>query len=313
MKKFPEKLTPPISVKRSRAVRQKELIFSASFGAIIRTLIIFFELLGVWLFGSSALLMDAIASGIDVLSTLLLILFIKIANRPPDKEHPFGHGRYEPFIGLQLGLMLFFIGGWLFVQQTFRLSGTTGETIIDNRAWIFPVIAVILLEVCYHFVMRTAKKQNSPALAADAIHYRIDSLTSLFAAIALLFAAFIPAWSYLIDNIGAIFISFLMIILGIWAASKNFNQLMDRTPDAAFFTLVKNAAGKVEGVLGTEKIRIQLYGPDAHVDIDIEVDPELSVDVAHKISQKVRLEIQKEWPAVRDVTVHIEPYFPGDH
>lgn len=65
--------------------------------------------------------------------------------------------------------------------------------------------------------------------------------------------------------------------------------------------------------MDTEKTRIQLYGPDAHVDIDIEVDPELSVQKAHKISQEVRIEIQKAWPAVRDVTVHIEPYYPNDH
>jgi divalent metal cation (Fe/Co/Zn/Cd) transporter len=76
---------------------------------------------------------------------------------------------------------------------------------------------------------------------------------------------------------------------------------------------VKEAALKVEGVLATEKVLIQSYGPDAHVDIDIEVAPNLSVEVAHKLTQKVRAEIQKAWPAVRDVIVHIEPYYPGDH
>ena len=65
--------------------------------------------------------------------------------------------------------------------------------------------------------------------------------------------------------------------------------------------------------LAPEKIRIQRYGPDAHVDIDIEVKPSLTVDKAHKISQQVRREIQKAWPAVRDVTVHIEPYYANDH
>ena len=88
---------------------------------------------------------------------------------------------------------------------------------------------------------------------------------------------------------------------------------MDRIPEDRFFNTVRQAAKHVEGVLETEKIRIQRYGPDAHVDIDIEVDPGLTVEVAHAISQKVRVEIQKAWPAVRDVTVHIEPYYSGDH
>jgi len=91
------------------------------------------------------------------------------------------------------------------------------------------------------------------------------------------------------------------------------NQLLDKIPATRYFLAVRKAAINVNGVLDTEKIRIQQYGPDAHVDIDIEVDPQLSVEKAHTISQHVRAAIQKEWPMVRDVMVHIEPYYPGDH
>jgi cation diffusion facilitator family transporter len=162
-------------------------------------------------------------------------------------------------------------------------------------------------------LIRAAKRRSSPALAADAIHYRIDGLTSLFATFALILVAFYPTWSHLIDHIGAMTISGLMMVIGIVAGKQNLNQLLDRAPDPDYFHRVRSAALKVQGVKETEKVRIQLYGPDAHVDIDIEVDPTLPVEEAHTISQKVRTEIQKEWPLVRDVTVHIEPYYPGDH
>ena len=76
---------------------------------------------------------------------------------------------------------------------------------------------------------------------------------------------------------------------------------------------VRNAAMTVTGVCDTEKIRIQQYGPDAHVDIDVEVDPTLSVEQAHTISQHVRTKIQIAYPNVQDVVVHIEPYYPDDH
>ncbi|MCB1136629.1 MAG: cation transporter, partial [Chlamydiia bacterium] len=76
---------------------------------------------------------------------------------------------------------------------------------------------------------------------------------------------------------------------------------------------VRTAALRVPGVRETEKIHLQVYGPDALVGIDIEVDPKMPVDEAHDITQKVRAEIQKDWPAVRDVIVHVEPYYPGDH
>ena len=104
-----------------------------------------------------------------------------------------------------------------------------------------------------------------------------------------------------------------MVILGLVAAKINLHQVMDKPPEKKFFSLVESAAKSVQGVLGTEKIRIQRYGPDAHVDIDIEVDPNMAVHDAHDITQLVRIEIQKKWPQVQEATVHIEPYYANDH
>jgi cation diffusion facilitator family transporter len=313
-KHFPAEVPLPSKVAKSRAERESSLLRSATYGILIRSAIIVFEFFGVWLYGSAALLLDAVASLVDVASSLLLLLFIKLASRPPDYNHPFGHGRYEPLVGLQLGLLLIGIGIFSAVQQIFLASETTSEDIrIDARAWLIPLTAMALLEFCYRLLIRTARKQESPALAADAVHYRVDAMTSLFAAIALLLAAFKPDWSHLIDHLGAVAIAIFMVVLGVKAAYENVHQLLDRAPDQSYFDRVKESSFKVKGVRGTEKIRIQQYGPDAHIDIDIEVDPNLSVEVAHKISQKVRVEIQKDWPSVRDVTVHIEPFYPNDH
>jgi cation diffusion facilitator family transporter len=313
MSHFPERLSLPNDVYESRTQRQKELISSARQGIAIRLAIIMFEFFGVWLFGSAALLMDGLASLVDVFSSLCLIICIKLADRPPDRNHPFGHGRYEPLVGLLLGAFLFVVGGGTLIQHLFTLNHHEANTALDARAWIFPVIAVLLLEICYRIVIRAAERQHSPALAADAIHYRIDALTSLFAAIALVASALFPEQSSLFDHGGAILISCLMMGLGAFASKQNLQQLLDHIPEQRFFDMVKSTAASVQGVQGTEKIGIQLFGPDALVNIDIEVDPVLTVDKAHQISQHVRYEIQKAWPAVRDVIVHIEPYYPNDH
>jgi len=310
---YPKPIKLPKSVSEARKNRKEEIVSSAKRGVFIRLAIIFVEFLGYAVFGSVALLADALASLLDVISTFVLIFFVKLAEKGPDKNHPFGHGRLEPLVGMQLGLFLALVGGWISFQQLFQISHETRVESIDSFLWLIPVFAVLLLEMCYRFMMRTAKAQNSPALAADALHYRIDALTSLLAAFALIFGAYFPAWSLVFDSTGAILIAVMMIIVGLNAAWKNLHQLIDKSPPKEFFELVKTAALKVEGVRGTEKIRIQQYGPDAHVNIDIEVDPDLNVDKAHEISQRVRVEIQKEWPQVRDVIVHIEPFYPSDH
>jgi cation diffusion facilitator family transporter len=290
MSQFPGPIPLPDSVEQERIQRQKEVLTSATCGICIRLGVIALELAGVLIFGSSALLMDALSSLIDVASSFVLIISIKMASKPPDAHHPFGHGRLEPLAGLQLGIMLIVLGGGMFIHQSFLLNHEPSQIPLNKYTWIFPFVAMILLETCYWVVIHTAQKKNSPALAADAIHYRIDGVTSLFATGALILGVFYPEWSLTFDHLGAILIAGLMIGLGGFAAKNNLNQLMDRVPDSTFFEKVKKAALSVEGVLGTEKIRIQLYGPDAHVDIDIEVDPKLSVEVAH-----------------------VEPYYPNDH
>ncbi len=313
MSQFPDPIPLCENISKARSERNHHIFWAAKWGVIFRLVIIALEIVGVLWYGSSALLLDAIASSLDIFCSLILIFFIKLAARPPDENHPFGHGRYEPLAGLQLGLLLILIGGGMLFQQFFELAEGDSTTAIGSYVWIIPCVATLLLEPCYQFMIRTAKKQNSPALAADAVHYRVDGLTSLFATVALAIGAYFPEWSVLFDHFGAILIALLMIVLGFSSARNNMNQLMDRIPEESFFTRVKEAAMRVSGVLETEKLRIQCYGPDAHIDIDVEVSPELRVDQAHRISQLVRREIQKEWPAVRDVTVHIEPYYPHDH
>lgn len=313
MSKFPDPLRLPHEVPEARARRYQVMVRSAFQGISIRLFIALIELIASLVYGSASLFMDALSTALDIGSSLVLILSFKLASRPPDQNHPFGHGRFEPLAGLQLGLFFILLGGGMFYYNTTELAHVDPYTAIHHRLWLVPFFCMILLEICYRSIIRTARITNSPALAADAVHYRIDSITSGFALIALVSGSYSPQFSHLFDRIGASLIALFMIIIGANAAWKNLHQILDRIPAKDYFDRVRKAACRTAGVKGTEKLRMQLYGPDAHVDIDIEVDPYLTIEVAHEISQKVRLEIQKELPEVQDVIVHIEPYYPNDH
>lgn len=216
-------------------------------GVALRGAIIGAELIAFVYLNSSSLLLDAISSLIDIAASLFLIFCIKIADKPPDEEHPFGHGRFEPIAGLQLGLMLVAIGGGMLFQQLSALAKGGAARAIDPLTCLVPIGAIILLEISYRILKKTAERENSPALLADAVHYRIDSLNSLFAAVALIFAAFFPRHSVAIDHWGAVLIALFMIGMGIYAARNNLHQLLDRTPDKSYFEKVRDAAMKVPG------------------------------------------------------------------
>ncbi|QDT63647.1 cation diffusion facilitator family transporter [Calycomorphotria hydatis] len=310
---FPQPVHPVDDVVAVRNRRTWRLIGVSIVGILIRAMVIVVELLAVVFLGSSTLLADALASSTDILATLVIIGAIKLAERPPDDDHPFGHGRYEPLAGWQLGVLMVALGSGFFIWQFISVAQHGGAKSFDFWAVLIPLVAAGFLEATYQLVYWYGRREHSSALIAEAYHYRIDAVTSLLAALSLTLAVMLPQFGDVIDHLGAMLLGAIMVGLGVLACRENLDQLMDRVPDDTHFDSVRDAAMRVEGVLEVEKVRIQHAGPDAHVDIDIEVDPELTVEAAHRISQFVRAEIQSNWPKVREVVVHIEPYYPGDH
>lgn len=311
---FPPPVKPHIDLEDRRSKRLSQVRYAGLIGAGIRLLIVMMELTGYYYFDSHSLLYDGLSTLFDVLTTFGLLFCIQLAQRPPDSDHPFGHGRYEPVAGMQAALTLGFLGFYLLIQEASNFfEGPKEKTALPLAALGIALCATVLLELAYRYLRACAKKENSPALLSEAMHYRVDAFTSLLASLALLVGQFFPQLSHPLDKLGALMIALTMIGLGFYAARENFHQLTDRSPDDKYFEKVREAAMSVEGVLETEKLLIQRYGPDAHVNLDIEVNPSISVEVAHRISQNVRATIQSAWPQVRDVTVHIEPYYENDH
>lgn len=312
MESFPDPVDPPPHVDEVRAKRLRNLRRLVITGVVVRGGIVLTELASWWWLDSQTLLVDAVASLLDILASIALLVAVLLATRPPDDDHPFGHGRYEPLAGLQLGLLVAVAGLWLLGEQW--NADAPRETLAATR-WTFaiPLAATVLLMLTGVRMRRDARDLRSSALLAEANHYIIDAGTSLVATIGLLIGDVMPAWAGYGDSGGAILLAAMMIVLGSLAAWENVHQIMDRAPADEYFDRVRAAALDVDGVKDVEKLRIQAAGPDAHIDIDIEVDPDMTVAASHEITQHVRAAIQAEWPSVLEVVVHVEPFYEGDH
>lgn len=310
---FPEPVSSASDAGQFHTRRARELLRAAWIGIALRCAVIALELGGALCLGYAVLFVDALASMFDVFASVGIVVAIRLAARPPDEDHPFGHGRLEPLAGMQLGLLVSAAGIWLAVQNLWGAVLTPPAAEIKRWAWLLPAASAAVLEVSARVVRSMGDRQQSTALVAEAYHYRVDAATSVLAAVGLLAAANYPAQGHRVDHMSALLLAAIMIGLGVLATRRNYHQVLDRAPDGEHFEHVRAAAMGVAGVQGVEKIRIQHAGPDAHVDIDIEVAPAMNVADAHVIAQHVRSRIQSAWPAVRDVVVHVEPYFPDDH
>lgn len=310
---FPDALELSDTVSRIRRRRTSRLMKVAWLGISVRLFVIAMELIGLWFLGHSVLLVDALASSADVFTSLAILFAIRLAEQPPDEDHPFGHGRYEPLAGFQLGILILIVGTGTFGYQLFAAISHTQSEVIGWVSWMIPLFAAVLLELTCRVVLRMAQEEKSSAMIAEAYHYRVDAITSFVAALGLLIASQIPGYGHLIDHITAMILSVIMVYLGWIAARENLYELTDKTPHQKYFDQVRASAMKVDGVLDVEKVRIQTAGPDAHVNIDIEVNPNETVDQAHLTAQQVRHQIQLDWPTVLEVVVHVEPYYEADH
>jgi cation diffusion facilitator family transporter len=310
---FPEPVVPATNVEDIRARRLHELTAVTALGILVRLIVIVAEFIGVALFSSAAMQVDAVASLFDVISSLVLLAAIHFAARPPDEDHPFGHGRAEPLAGFQLGLLLCGTGIWMAIQNGIVLGSRVPHPGISGWAWIIPGCATILLGLVTWLIQRAGRRAQSTALRAEALHLQIDGITSLLTAATLATAALLPQRAAMLDHLGGCLLALFMVGLGVHAAWENLHQLLDRIPRAEDFDRVRTSALAIDGVIDIEKVRIQHAGPDAHVDIDIEVQPAISVAASHVIAQQVRARIQTDWPFVREVVVHVEPYYAGDH
>lgn len=309
---LPDAQSLPLELAAVRARRTRDLLRATAFAAGLRGVIIIAELAGYWFWQADVLLVDAVSSLADLFASTALMGFIWLAARPPDVRHPLGHGRFEPLAGMQLGLLIALLGLGLGVRQVWQMSAgwPRAESALPAGAFALPLMAVVLLEAARYRLVRLARREQSTALLAEAAHYRADALTSFIATLTLLLAGLLPEQVWMVDAIGALLLSGVMVLLGLLAMRENARQLLDEAAPAERMVEIRSAAMAVSGVLGTEKLAVQTSGPDAHVDIDVEVCGDLSVQDGHAIAQQVRLEIQRTWPAVRDVIVHIEPHRP---
>ena len=254
---------------------------------------------------STSLLADGFESAGDVLSSGMVFLGLTLAARPPDENHPYGHGRAEILSGLLLGVLLLAGGVAIAVHAVMGV----GDVTEPPKAYaIWPIVVSIAVKV---WLMRMklveGRRLNSASLKANAYNDAIDMLAGLVALAALGLTLYDPGRFLLADHYGAFAIGLIMMFTATRVARETSMQLMDTMPDDAQLRKIREVARRVAGVAGVEKCYARKTGLKYHVDLHLEVDPEVSVRVGHDIASRARDAIRDELDWVADVLVHVEP------
>ncbi|MGQ0643426.1 MAG: cation diffusion facilitator family transporter [Gemmatimonadaceae bacterium] len=284
---------------------------AAQFGVLLNVALAAAKFVAGLIGNSYALVADAVESAADSLGSIIVWGGLSYASRPPDEEHPFGHGKAEPLAAAVVALML--VGAAIGIALTaVRAIGAPHEL---PASWtLFVLVAVVLIK--WLFARRVSAVGNeigSTAVRVDAWHHLSDAVTSAAAFVGISLALL---GSRLTGNIvwatadewAALAAAAVIAYNGATLLRPALHDLMDRMPGAEIVEPVRRAAEAVPGVLAVEKLFVRKMGLAYRVTIHVQADPAMSLEDAHRLGGRVKGAMQSAVPAVAAVLVHMEPY-----
>lgn len=260
------------------------------------------------LFGNStALISDAIHSASDVFSTIIVLIGIKISAKKADKKHPFGHERFECVAAILLAAVLFATGvgiGYDGVDNIITGAYNSFE-VPKIIALVAAVVSIIVKEGMFWYTYAAAKKINSSALKADAWHHRSDALSSVGSLIGVIGGLY---GVKILDSIACILICLLIMKAAVQIFIDAINKMTDQACDEKTESAIKKFIENFEGVERLDELMTRMFGNRIYVIAEIACDGELSLFRAHEIAERVHRGIENEFPLVKHITIHVNPY-----
>jgi cation diffusion facilitator family transporter len=307
--KVPAQFRTP-QVNRSRYLRVVRVTW---IGIAVTLALTVMKVLAGWLTGSTALLADGVESLADSAVALAVVIGVRIAATPADADHPYGHGKAEALsatlIAWAMVLVVIAMGGRV-IWQLFHPGRLEPP---HASALIFLAGACVVSELLARYKKRQSRLLWSDALAAEARDHRKDVFSSAIAMVAVATAVLAGGRWTILDPLAGLITCGFVAWMAIEIIRETTPHLMDRAISGELIRQVRQFAAQVEGVQETEKLIARRSGLDVIVELHVEVDPEMTVTVAHDVATDVRNRVIERIDSVVDVLVHVEPHYPGDH
>jgi cation diffusion facilitator family transporter len=282
-------------------------------GILINAMLAVFKLSAGWAGHADALIADGLESTLDVLSSTMIWLALKYAERPPDPEHPYGHGKMESLAAAG-GALLVLVAGLLVAVNSIQEIGWGAAERPAPEPFTLGVLVfvVVVKEVLFRITHRRGTEISSRALEADAWHHRSDAMTSLAAAIGILIALVGGPRFVSADDWAALFSCVVIAANGLMMLRGSFGELLDKQAPPEVIGRILDCARAVEGVVDVEKCRVRKSGLTLLADLHVRVRGEATVSAGHEISHRVKDALMAGGYHLSDVTVHIEPAQPEE-
>jgi cation diffusion facilitator family transporter len=269
-----------------------------------------FKIIVGLLTNSLGILAEAAHSALDLVAALMTLFAVRMADKPPDKEHNFGHGKIENLSALFETVLLLATSAWIINEAVDRLFFKKAQVEVSIWSFIVMGTSIIIDFTRSRILYRAAKKYNSQALEADALHFSTDIWSSsvvILGLIGVTVSRFIPRlnWMSEADAIAAMLVAMIVIYVSGELGWRTINALLDTAPKGMTERITAEV-GRIKGVHDCHAVRIRPSGANWFVDLHVTMNGERTLNETHAITEKIEKKVHTILPT-SDVTVHVEP------
>lgn len=291
--------------------REKGIYRVTWIGSVVNALLLVLKFTAGLLGHSAAMIADAVHSLSDFITDVIVVVFVRISNKPEDKDHVYGHGKYETLATLIIGVLLFFVGIGILWQGASSIYGVLFRNEkIETPGWIAlgaALVSIIMKEALYHYTNIRGKALKSQTVIANAWHHRSDAFSSIGTAIGIGGAAFLGEQWVILDPIAAMVVSFFICKVAFQLAKPCLDELLEKSlPEKTVQAILQILNGFPE-VSDPHHLRTRSIGNYCAVEVHIRMDGTTSLEAAHDTATRIEVRIKELLGPSTIVNIHLEP------
>ncbi len=290
--------------------REKEIYRVTLAGSGINALLIVLKFIAGIAGHSSALVADAIHSLSDFVTDVIVLVFVHISGKPRDRDHAYGHGKFETMATLIIGVILFAVGIGVFINGMRLVIDSLRGAVLPKPGMLALVIAavsIVLKEGLYHYTLAKGEKLISQAVIANAWHHRSDALSSVGTLIGIAGAIFLGERWRILDPLAAVAVSFFIMKVACSIARPCVDELLEKSLPRETENEILQTISSVPGVSAPHNLRTRRIGNNIAVEIHLHMDGSVTLAEAHARATEVERRLRERFGQGTHVAVHMEP------